>query len=181
MNGSLGIAFMGVWQGVTMVSLKFHPGPPCLSSYALWTGHPWNGLLEMERTQVLSKFGIPRRRDLMTSWHDLLMSWPLGMTLQRHDPFPISHFTYIVVHLATRWRKNSCGAHIQLFHLHSGPFGHPMKEKWMRGPYTAISLIWRHDRMTSWHHDVMTAWRHDRLTSWLHDHMTSWPHELTTS
>jgi hypothetical protein len=33
-----------------------------------------------------------------------------------------------VVHLATRRRKISCGAQKQLFHLDSGPFGHPTKE-----------------------------------------------------
>jgi hypothetical protein len=49
-----------------------------------------------------------------------------------------SYFIYTGVHLATQQRKISCGAHIQLFDLHRGPFGHPTKENQLRGPETAI-------------------------------------------
>jgi hypothetical protein len=50
-----------------------------------------------------------------------------------------SYFTYTVVHLATQRRKFTCRAQKLLFHLHSGPSGHPTKENYLRGPETAIS------------------------------------------
>jgi hypothetical protein len=35
---------MGLWQGVAMDSLKFHPGLPCPTLLRPRAGHPWNSL-----------------------------------------------------------------------------------------------------------------------------------------
>jgi hypothetical protein len=40
---------IGVWQGVAMDSLKFHPSLPCPTLYALRAGHPKNGLTDVFR------------------------------------------------------------------------------------------------------------------------------------
>jgi hypothetical protein len=42
---------MGVWRGVAMDSLEFHPGTLALPFYELRAGHPWNGLVAVARFQ----------------------------------------------------------------------------------------------------------------------------------
>jgi hypothetical protein len=75
--------------------------------------------------------------------------WPPDQAKLAAGPVYV-YFTYTVVHLAIRSSKISCGARIRLFHLHRGPFGHPMKQNKLRGPYTAISptqwSIWPPDQ-----------------------------------
>ena len=57
---------------------------------------------EMERMQDLSKFGIPRHRDLITSWpFDVMTSRRLDMTLRHHD-----RMTLWPHDIVTAWRHD---------------------------------------------------------------------------
>jgi hypothetical protein len=66
--------------------------------------------------------------------------WPISTAHEgKIDRGPMySYFACTVAHQHTPGSKNHQRAHVQLFHLHSGPSAHPIKEKSAEGPYSAI-------------------------------------------